>query len=329
MNFLQRLLALLTLTFVTLFSQGSETYTVCTWNIENWGITDRFIGGHFEKSAMKPENEIQSVISILQRIHPDILGVSEILQHPQNIYFKLLQERLKAAGLHYPYSATVCGSDSRIQCAIFSQYPILEQYPHDDLQYEVLRQSKEKTVERTSQTLLRGLLHVRIQIRPDYELQLMQVHLKSKRPDPTLVSDSPDERGDDFVRRQEALLIKNTMNRILLENPKTNLLLMGDLNDTPRSKAVKTLIGPKTAEARTFDLWLRDWLGDWWTHYYLPENQYERIDYMIASEGLIRDWIKEKSYLYRSKEGDSDTYNTYTPSDHRPLVSVFRASNQR
>jgi endonuclease/exonuclease/phosphatase family metal-dependent hydrolase len=313
----------------SLFSQSPETYTVCTWNIQNWGVTDRFVGGHFEKAAMKPEEEMKSVVSILKRIDPDILGVSEILRHPQDLYLKLLRDRLKSAGLNYPHLATVHGSDPRIQCAIFSRYPILEHYPHDDLRFEVTHQSKEGLRERNSQTLLRGLLHVRIQIRPDYDLQLMQVHLKSKRVDPTLVSDSPDEDGDDFVRRQEALLTKNAMSRVLAENPKANLLLMGDLNDTPRSKTVKTLIGSKGAELRTFDLWLRDWLGDWWTHYYIPENRYERLDYMVASEGLMRDWIKEKSYLYRSKEGDSAEYNTYTPSDHRPLVAVFRASNQR
>jgi endonuclease/exonuclease/phosphatase family metal-dependent hydrolase len=315
--------------FLTVSAHTSETYTVCTWNIENWGITDRFVGGRFEKEAMKPEIEMNSILSILKRINPDILGVSEILRDPKDKYLKLFQSRLKNEGLDYPYFATVHGSDSRIQCALFSRFPILEQYSHSDLQLEVTHQSKEGLRETSSQGLLRGLLHLRIQITPDYELQLMQVHLKSKRPDPTMIANSGEEKAEDYVRRQEALLIKNTMNRILINQPETNLLLMGDLNDTPRSKAVKTLIGTSKNESTTYDLWLQDWLGDWWTHFYFPEKSYSRIDYMIASEGLIRDWIKEKSYLYRSKEGDSELFLTYTASDHRPLVAVFRSSAKR
>ncbi len=322
-------ICLVYLTVLSLSAQLPETYTVCTWNIENWGITDRFVSGRFEKEAMKPEAEMKSVLSILKRINPDILGVSEILRHSQERYLRLFQERLKNEGLDYPHFATVHGSDSRIQCAIFSRFPILEQFPHSDLQLEVTHRSKGGQSEKSSQGLLRGLLHLRIQVAPDYELQLMQVHLKSKRRDPTLLSDSPEESGEDYVRRQEALLIKNTMNRILIGQPEANLLLMGDLNDSPRSKAVKTLIGTSKNESSTYDLWLQDWLGDWWTHFYFPEKSYSRIDYMIASEGLMRDWIKEKSYIYRSQEKDSDLYLTYSASDHRPLVAVFRTSNKR
>lgn len=314
---------------VTLFSQSSESYSVCTWNIQNWGVTDRFVNGRFEKEAMKPEEEMKSILTILKRIHPDILGVSEILRDPQDRYLKLLQERLKKVGLDYPYFATVHGSDLRIQCAVFSRFPILEQYSHSSLQFEVTHQSKEGSRERSPQGLLRGLLHLRIQITPDYELQLMQVHLKSKRPDPSLLSDSPNETGDDYVRRQEALLIKNTLNRLLVAQPEANLLLMGDLNDTPRSKAVKTIIGTKGSEIPTYDLWLQDWLGDWWTHFYFPDKSYSRIDYMIASEGLMRDWIKEKSFIYRSKEGDPESYLSTSASDHRPLVAFFRSSDKR
>lgn len=326
---MRTLLFLLLLSIPALFSQSPGTYSVCTWNLQNWGVTDRFVGGHFEKEAMKPEEEIRSVLAILKRIHPDILGVSEILRDPDDRYLKLLQNRLQSAGLLYPHFATIQGSDPRIQCAVFSRFPIVEQLAHENLHIEITHQQKGSPRERSSQGLLRGLLHLRIQIAPDYELQLMQVHLKSKRPDPTLLSDSPDETGDDFLRRQEALLIKNTMNQILSAKPETNLLLMGDLNDTIRSKSVKTLIGTAANQVQTYDLWLQDWLGDWWTHFYFPDKAYSRIDYMIASEGLMRDWIKEKSYLYRSKEGDGEEYNTYTASDHRPLVAIFRSSNKR
>lgn len=45
---------------------------------------------------------------------------------------------------------------------------------------------------------------------------------------------------------------------------------------------------------------------------------------MIVSQGLMKDWIKEKSYIYRSRENDPREYNVSNASDHRPLVSVFK-----
>lgn len=321
-------LFLLFLLTLSLSSQRVEEYKVCTWNIQNWGITDRFVEGRFQADAMKPESEIKSVLAILKRIQPDILGVSEILQSPQDQFLKHFENQLKNSGFDFPYMATVRGSDTRIQCALFSKFPITQQLNHDNLQFEVTRKKDNQQREKSIQGLLRGLLHVKIQVTPHYSLEVMQVHLKSKRPDPTLESDTPDEDGDDFVRRQESILIKNAMNRVLEANPQTNLLLMGDLNDGSRSKTFKNIVGPKNADHRTFDLWLQDGFGDWWTHFYFPDKKYERIDYMVVSQGLMKDWIKEKSYIYRSRENDSGEYNVSNASDHRPLVSVFKKNDR-
>lgn len=317
-----------TLFLASLYAGENREFTVCTWNIQNWGVTDRFIEGRFQPEAMKPDSEIKSVISILQKINPDILGVSEILQSPEDQYLKHFSLQLKNAGLNFPFVATVHGSDTRIQCALFSKFPITQQFSHENLQFEVTRKTETKERKKSQQGILRGLLHVNIQITPQYNLQVMQIHLKSKRPDPTLESDSLEEDGDDFVRRQESVLIKNAMNRVLESNPQTNLLVMGDLNDNSRSKAFKTIVGPKNAEHRTFDLWLQDYFGDWWTHFYFPEKKYERIDYMIVSQGLMKDWIKEKSSIYRSRESDPRECNTYHASDHRPLISVFKSNDR-
>lgn len=303
---------------------SAREFTVCVWNLQNFGVTDRFIQNRPVKAAMKPEKEIESALAILQRIHPDIAGFSEIVQAPDDKYLNLWKARLKKAGLDYPHVSTVRGEDPRIQCAVFSRFPVLKEEPLDTETFHATLKSK-STGEKAEARLRvsRGFINTVFEVEPGYALRILQVHLKSQRPSKEVVSDEPNEPGDAYIRRNEAVILKNALNRILEKDPAEKLLVMGDFNDGPRSQTVKTIVGTRGAKARMFDLWLRDWLGDWWTHYYIPDNQYERIDYMVASAALFKDWVSSKSYVYRQKPEDGPEYNTYLPSDHRPLVAVF------
>jgi endonuclease/exonuclease/phosphatase family metal-dependent hydrolase len=310
--------------------RSQSSYTVCTWNIENFGVTDRFIEGKSVKEAMKPDSEINSVTAILKRINPDILGVSEVLQDPDDKYVKLLAEKLKTAGLDLPYHSTARGEDTRIQCVLFSKYPFISEEPLNTETFSVsVKNNATGATEKVDRKIGRAPINCVIEIKPGYRVRVIQAHLKSRRPTKDVVSDETDAdgeavKGDGIIRRNEALLIKNYMNREQEKDPTERILLMGDLNDLPRSQALKTLIGNKGAQFRCFDLWLKDWLGDWWTHYYIPDKQYERIDYMIANQPLFVDWVEAKSSIYRRNQDDVPLYDHYNASDHRPLVSVFQ-----
>src|SRR5437870_5114666 len=74
----------------------------------------------------------------------------------------------------------------------------------------------------------RGIIYVVVQINPEEQIRVMQVHLKSRRIYPELDNRDTGESGDVYVRRNEAVILKNAMNRILEKNPSTKLLLMGD-----------------------------------------------------------------------------------------------------
>ena len=301
-----------------------ENYTICSWNVENFGVTDRFIDGKAVKSAMKPDSEIASMTAILKRIHPDILGLCEILQDPDDRYIKLLRAELKKAGLDYPHVSTCKGEDSRIQCLLLSRFPIVRNEPITDPEFKVTYKNPvSKETKPETKHVQRGIVNAIIEIKPGHQVRVMLVHLKSKRPYPEIISDVKDETGDTYIRRNEAVILKGAMNRTLESDPDSRLIVMGDFNDTPRSRTVTTIIGPKSADNRCFDLWLKDWLGDWWTHYYIPEKSYERIDYMVVSKKLFTEWNGARSCIYRQNQTDGPEYNTYTPSDHRPLVAVF------
>ena len=76
-------------------------------------------------------------------------------------------------------------------------------------------------------------------------------------------------------------------------------------------------MGSRTSPDHLFDLWLADSVGDHWTHYWKFADLYERIDFILVTDNLLKKWDRPKSYIYRS-----DHWNQ--ASDHRPIVATFK-----
>jgi len=313
------------LLFQSALGATPTSYSVCLWNVENFGPADRFIDNKAVAGTMKPDAEIKSFTAILKQLHPDILGLCEIIQDPGDRYLKLAQSTLRSAGLDYPYTTTCRGEDSRIQNLLLSKYPIVRNDHRTSESFEAKTRdplSGESSLQPLH--LQRGIINSEIAITPDLHLRVLLVHLKSHRPMPGVSGEEKGESGEAYIRRQEALILHDTMTRLQQENPDGRLLAMGDFNDSPRSRSVTSIIGTKNAQPRFFDLWLKDWLGDWWTHFYRAEKAYERIDYMVVNEKLFHEWDGEHSFIYRQKPEDPAELNIYQPSDHRPLLATFR-----
>ena len=121
------------------------------------------------------------------------------------------------------------------------------------------------------------------------------------------------------MRRNEARLLNNHVREALDGNPAVNLLVVGDFNDDP-SSAVLQEIRTYKDQPLLHDLRPTDAAGDAWTH---RENDdtYHRIDYMLASAGLLPEVLPDKCYAVRSPL-------LLRASDHRPLVATFAAAER-
>ncbi len=223
--------------------RAADSFSVCWWNIENWGETDRMVDGVRVPNAMKSPKEVAAVVAILRRMNPDILGVAEIVQAPDDRFLKLLRQLLAQAGLDYPYLSTVHGEDTRIQVALLSRFPIRSEEPFDRETFPVALTSP-STGEREEARfrVSRGFLNDRIEVAPGYFLQVMLAHLKSKLPEKSVIGEGGGESGDAYVRRREAELLRKHVDRFAADHPGADLLVMGDFNDTPTSRPPRAVL---------------------------------------------------------------------------------------
>ncbi|MGK0186571.1 MAG: endonuclease/exonuclease/phosphatase family metal-dependent hydrolase [Verrucomicrobiales bacterium] len=264
-----------------------------SYNLKNYLNMDRRVGGEFREDAPKPEPEIAKMVEFLVTIDPDIIGICEIGVEADLID---LQARLKTSGLDLPHREWVDGADSVRHVAALSRFPFVARDHQTDLGY--LLNSKEFKFNR-------GILDATVQLAPDYKLRLLGIHLKSKRE----VRD-----GDQaLMRRNEAQLLRNHVEKILEADANENVVMYGDFNDTRNETPIKVLQGKYNSAKYMRDIQVADKNGFRWTYYWSWADIYSRFDFAFVSRGLYPEIVQEQSYIFAHPDW-------FTASDHRPVV---------
>jgi len=273
---------------------------VAGYNIETYERVARLGEDGRILDKQKPEKEVDAVVRIIKDIGPDILGVCEM--GPKDA-FEDFKARLDQAGLGYRDFEYVDGPDPGRHLALLSRYPIISRQSMPDVSY---------TLNGVEQKVKRGFLDVTVRISPDYTLRLVGAHLKSKLAAP---------EGEALVRRNEAHLLREHVEKILGEDPSVNLLLYGDFNDTKNEPAIQEIMGVPHTPGYMADLWLQDSIGDRWTEYWKAADIYSRIDYIFVNGRLFHQIDLAKCSVYRSDYWQD-------ASDHRPVVAAIIPAKQ-
>jgi endonuclease/exonuclease/phosphatase family metal-dependent hydrolase len=285
----------------------SESFRVATYNLEG------YLEIATQTRAAKSEPSKAKVRESIRALKPDVLAVQEMGSVQALLE---LQDSLKAEGLDLPHWEHVGGFDTNIQVAILSRFPFPARRSHTNDNF--LLGGRRFRVSR-------GFGEVDIQVSTNYSFTLLVAHLKSKRAVPQ--ADEAD------LRLEEAKLLREKIDARLATDPAANLVVLGDFNDTRDSLSTKAVIGhgklklldtrpaegngtaPPTLEegpeARTVT----------WTHHYSKEDSYTRIDYLLLSPGMARDWIRSETYVLTLPGWG-------LASDHRPLVAGFEAEDK-
>lgn len=285
---------------------ATNEFRVATYNLENYLLAPS--GTRRAKSPAAREK----VRASIRESRADVLALQEVGGLSALME---LREALKMEGLDYPHWEWVAGWDTNIQIAVLSRLPIIARRPHTNEAYLLFGRRFRVS---------RGFLEVDIRAGPRYMFTLMTAHLKSRRPVP--------EADEAEMREQEALLLRAAVDQRLARNPNANLVLVGDLNDVKDSKSTRAVIGRgrfALVDTRPAE---RNGDGDLnanprfeprnvtWTHYYGQEDTYSRIDYLLLSRGMLREWKPEGTEVVVVP-------NWGTASDHRPIVATFRAED--
>ena len=287
----------------------AATFRVATYNVETYLDQPTQTRTRIKSAAAKAK-----IREGILAMNPDVLALEEM--GTTNALLEL-RASLKAEGLDYPFWEYVTGYDTNIHVAVLSRFPFTARRPH------------------TSDTFLlggrrfsvsRGFADVDIQVNTNYSFTLLAAHLKSKRPAP--------DADETEMRLEEARILREKIDERFKLNPDVNLVVLGDFNDTYNARSIREVIG--RASHKLVDTRPAERSGDsqpnpanphcgprnvCWTHYYGMEDTYARIDYILISRGMAREWVTNQTCALAIS-------NWGIGSDHRPIVATFEAENR-
>jgi len=285
----------------------AATFSVATYNLENY--LDEPAGNRPAKSEAARAKIRESI----RALGPDVLAVQEM--GSTNALLEL-RASLKGEGLNYPHWEHVAGFDTNIHVAVLSRLPITARRPHTNEGF--LLHGRRFRVSR-------GFAELDVQVNARYRFILLCAHLKSRREVP--------EADQAELREQEAILLRGIIDARLKSDPDVNLLVLGDFNDLQDSTAVRTIIGrgknaltdTRPVERNSGSATALDGRAPKrtiaWTYYFAKDDTYSRIDYILLSPGMTREWQSEGTYALALPDWG-------VASDHRPIITRFFAEDK-
>jgi endonuclease/exonuclease/phosphatase family metal-dependent hydrolase len=284
-----------------------DTFRVATYNLE--GYFDVPTPSRVAKSVESKAKIRESILAL----KPDVLALQEVGSMSALLE---LRDSLKSEGVELPHWQFLSGTDTNIHIALLSKFPFAACRSHTNESYLLTGRRFHVS---------RGFAEVDINVTRSYSFTLIAAHLKSKR--------ALAEADESEMRLEEAKLLREKIDARLSADPDANLVVLGDFNDTKDSASTRAVIGrgksklvdTRPAERNGDDLALAGPPSErrciTWTHYYGKEDSYRRIDFLLLSRGMAREWIPQETYLLSIPRWG-------LASDHRPLVAAFNAEDR-
>jgi endonuclease/exonuclease/phosphatase family metal-dependent hydrolase len=280
----------------TVWAESSNSFIVATYNVANWNFIER----SRKPNLPKPTKEKEGAWTALAALKPDVLGVEEMGDTNDLAEFVA---GLKKRGLDYPYTEWVAGPDTSRHVALLSRFPITQRFSATNDTYQL---------DHHPARVSRGILDVQVQVNPTYSFRAIVLHLKSKR-----TIEGSDQAQ---MRLAEAKLARAHVDAILKADPRQNIVVMGDFNDTPETAPVQAIAGTSSTSP-LYVLPAKTDKGYVNTHFWMAHKEWSRIDYLMVSPGMSNEFVTGTATIYEgpgAKEG----------SDHRPVSGTFYATDR-
>jgi endonuclease/exonuclease/phosphatase family metal-dependent hydrolase len=273
---------------------------VATYNVENYLDQATATRTHVKSAEARAK-----VRESIKSIHPEVIALEEM--GGTNALLEL-RASLRQEGQDFPYWEHIQAYDTNIHVAVLSKLPLVARRPHTNDFF--LLDGRRFQVKR-------GFAEVDIQAGTNFTFTLIAAHLKSRLATPE--ADEAEERLD------EARVLRGILDARLAKEPEARLIVVGDFNDAKDSAPLREIIG--RGKSKLFDTRPAERNGDTarpappyyeprdvaWTYYYGREDSYSRIDYILLSPALRRNWLANETYV-------PFIPNWGLGSDHRPIV---------
>jgi len=268
----------------------ADALRVASYNVRNYLTMDRLADGRWREDYPKPESEKRVVRESILAVRPDILALQEIGTRG---HLEELRRDLANEGLEYAGIAWMEAQDSeRHVAALWREGLEIETVAHRDLGIKYMGDRD---------FVKRGMLELQVKD-GEGEWSLFNLHLKSKY---TNVKSDPLSTQR---RTLEARAARDRVIRVYPDLERRRYLIVGDLNDSPVSGALRA-VTKRGDRILSIPIDFLDSRGHRWTHYYKREDSYTRIDYMLRSPG----W----KALENAKGTIYERPDYYQGSDHR------------
>lgn len=295
----RRLLACLSLGLVLLWKgtlvARAELLRLATYNVENYTVTDRQTRDGYRPAYPKPEDAKRALRTAIRAINADVLALQEM---GGRAFLEELRRDLAGEGLVYPHAEIFEHGEEPRYVAVLSKRPFASVRRHADLTFRYFD---------ATESVKRGLLELRFAGRENHgDVTLFVAHLKSR------FTDRRDDPQSARRREGEAVAIRDRLLERFPDPAAGRFLLVGDFNDGPTSRTVRAL----SARGRTEILRMvsaADSRGETWTHRYLKEDSYTRVDHIFVSPGM-------EPAVRGGGARIHDGPGVANASDHRPVV---------
>ncbi len=285
-------------------SSLAGTVRIATYNVENY--LDQPTES---RPRVKSAEARAKVRESIRALNPDVLALEEM--GGTNALLEL-RASLMAEGADFPFWELIGGADTNIHVAVLSRLPIVARHPHTNEVY--LLDGRRFRVSR-------GFAEVDIRAATNFTFTLIAAHLKSRRPAP--------EADEAEQRLEEAKILRGIVDEHFKAEPDARLVVLGDFNDAMDSDAVKEIIG--RGKSKLTDTRPAERNGDpapvrspnsrprnvAWTYYYGADDTYSRMDYILLSPAMARDWLENETCVLALP-------NWGVASDHRPILASFQ-----
>ncbi|MEM4247951.1 MAG: hypothetical protein QXH80_01680 [Candidatus Nanoarchaeia archaeon] len=263
-----------------------------------------------ENGKEKIESSKKALFQMIKAVSPDILVCAEI--GSENGMRDLLSG-LEKVECKYPFSNFSSGEDSSRHIVFLSKIEPVFFESRNNFTYQIRPKDKPRSHLETV-GIQRGFPHAVFKTSDGYTLHVIAAHLKSRL--------FHKRYNQTDMRRYEARLLKYYVNGIQSANPKANILVVGDMNDTFNSDPMITLrSSEKTPDKRLYDLRPLDADGNAWTHWWNTEDSYGRIDYAYANLNLLPEIDLTKTKIPHIPE------LWFIASDHRPVFVSIKTND--